>query len=108
MNHATPADAYLGRDKHILEKRNLMKQKTIKKIINAKQDKLEKIEKIGPKKAKEIKRILEEELKIGVENCGAETGVGILMNPQTGEIVALANFPTFDPAKYLDSNSSKS
>lgn len=46
-------------------------------------------------------RILEEELKIGVENCGAETGVGILMNPQTGEIVALANFPTFDPAKYF-------
>lgn len=34
MNHATPADAYFGRDKHILEKRKLMKQKTIKKEEN--------------------------------------------------------------------------
>jgi Fanconi anemia group M protein len=39
----------------------LKKFKTIKKIINAKQEKLEKVEKIGPKKAAEIKRVTESE-----------------------------------------------
>jgi len=39
----------------------LKKFKTIKKIINAKQEKLEKVEKIGPKKAAEIKKVTESE-----------------------------------------------
>ena len=39
----------------------LEKFKTIKKIINAKQEKLEKVEKIGPKKAAEIKKVTESE-----------------------------------------------
>jgi len=43
-----------------LAKSLLTKFKTVKKIINAKDTKLQKIEQLGPKKAKEIKRILEE------------------------------------------------
>jgi ERCC4-related helicase len=43
-----------------LAKALLNKFKTIKKLINANPKRLEKIEKIGPKKAKEIQRILEE------------------------------------------------
>ncbi len=39
----------------------LKKFRTIKKIINAKQEKLEKVEKIGPKKAAEIKKVTESE-----------------------------------------------
>jgi len=43
-----------------LAKSLLSKFKTVHKIINAKEDKLQKIEKIGPKKAKEINRITKE------------------------------------------------
>ena len=34
--------------------------KTVKKVVNAKPEKLQKVEKLGPKKAKEINRILHE------------------------------------------------
>jgi len=44
-----------------LAKNLLNNFKTIKKIVNAKEDKLQKVDKLGPKKAKEIKRVLEEE-----------------------------------------------
>jgi cell division protein FtsI (penicillin-binding protein 3) len=46
-------------------------------------------------------KILEQELKKGVDDCGAASGIGILMNPNTGEIIALANYPTFNPSKYF-------
>jgi penicillin-binding protein 2 len=29
-------------------------------------------------------------------------GAVVMMNPQTGEILALASFPTFDPNKFID------
>ncbi|MBI4447819.1 DEAD/DEAH box helicase [Candidatus Woesearchaeota archaeon] len=38
----------------------LRKFKTIKKVVNAEKDELQEVEKVGPKKAEEIKRILEE------------------------------------------------
>lgn len=44
-----------------------------------------------------IQAILEDELKSGVEKHRANYGVGIIMNPKTGAIKALANYPTFDP-----------
>jgi Fanconi anemia group M protein len=43
-----------------LAKSLLKKFKTVKKIVNATQEKLEKVDKIGPKKAEKIKRVLEE------------------------------------------------
>lgn len=43
-----------------LAKNLLAKFKNVKKIINAKEEKLQKVDKIGPKKAKEIKKVLEE------------------------------------------------
>ncbi len=45
-----------------------------------------------------IQEKLEEQLKARVEFHNAECGVGVVMNPKTGEILALANYPTFDPA----------
>lgn len=45
-------------------------------------------------------KILEEELASGLEKFGGESAVGIIMNPNTGEILALANAPDFDPANY--------
>ncbi len=41
--------------------------------------------------------IAERELRIGVEENAAAGGTAIVMRPQTGEILALANWPTFNP-----------
>lgn len=40
--------------------------------------------------------ILEEELARGVADAGARWGTAIAMNPVTGEIMAMANVPTYD------------
>ncbi len=50
----------------------------------------------------EIQQILEEELKYAVDQSKASYGVGIIMNPNTGEILALANIPTFNPSRYSE------
>lgn len=47
-----------------------------------------------------IQHIVERELKAGVEENGAEGGSAILMDPNTGEILAMANWPTFNPNDY--------
>ena len=45
----------------VLAKPLLKKFKTIKKIVNAKTEALQKVEKIGPKKAADIKEVMERE-----------------------------------------------
>ncbi len=42
--------------------------------------------------------IVEEELAGGVERTKAERGLAIMMDPVTGEVLALANFPSLNPA----------
>lgn len=42
----------------------------------------------------------EQALAQGVKNANAKSGMAIVMNPQTGEILAMANYPTFDPNRY--------
>jgi len=49
---------------------------------------------------KTYQRILEEELSTGLQKYNGQSAVGIIMNPNTGEILALANSPDFDPANY--------
>lgn len=44
-----------------------------------------------------IQAILEDELKAGVEKHHAIYGTGIILDPKTGAIKALANYPTYDP-----------
>jgi len=41
--------------------------------------------------------IVEEELKKGVERYKADAGLAVMLNPKTGEILALANFPSLNP-----------
>lgn len=48
--------------------------------------------------SKTYQGILEEELRNGLSDFKAETAVGIIMNPNTGEILAMSNLPDFDPA----------
>lgn len=44
-----------------------------------------------------IQAILEDELKKGVDKNLADYGTGIIIDPKTGAIKAIANYPTYDP-----------
>jgi len=46
-----------------------------------------------------IQSIVEDELKKVVEKFQAKGAVGIVMDPRSGEVLALANWPGFDPAQ---------
>jgi len=49
-----------------------------------------------------IQHKLEQELEMALVNSKAERGMGIVMEPRTGAILALACFPTFDPNRFND------
>ncbi len=44
----------------------------------------------------------EQALAEGVKRSGAKSGMVIVLDPKTGEILALANYPTFDPNRYTE------
>jgi cell division protein FtsI (penicillin-binding protein 3) len=44
-----------------------------------------------------LQHIAERELRAGVEEHNAKGGTVVVMDPYTGEILALANYPTFNP-----------
>lgn len=47
-----------------------------------------------------IQNYAEQALKTGVETAKATEGSVLIMNPRTGEIMAMANYPSFSPAEY--------
>ncbi len=47
-----------------------------------------------------IQAIAEEEIEKAVKRAGAKRGWAVMMDPYTGEIIALAQFPGFNPSKY--------
>jgi cell division protein FtsI (penicillin-binding protein 3) len=47
-----------------------------------------------------LQYIAERELRAGVEENRASSGTALIMDPNTGEILALANYPTFNPNVY--------
>lgn len=49
-----------------------------------------------------IQYVTERELETAVTQSGALSGSAIVMDPLTGEILALANYPTFDPNAYAE------
>jgi cell division protein FtsI (penicillin-binding protein 3) len=49
-----------------------------------------------------LQAILETELAKGVQAANAKGGWAAMMDPYTGEILALAQVPNFNPAKYAD------
>jgi cell division protein FtsI (penicillin-binding protein 3) len=51
-----------------------------------------------------LQHIAERELHAGVVENHAAGGTAIIMNPHTGEILAMANEPTFNPNAYRDSD----
>jgi len=53
---------------------------------------------------KRIQTVVEEGLQKGIEKYGAAKGSVIVMDPTTGEILAMASLPSFDPLKYSEYN----
>jgi cell division protein FtsI (penicillin-binding protein 3) len=47
-----------------------------------------------------IEQIVEQELAAGVQRADAASGTAVFMDPNTGEILAMANYPSFDPSEY--------
>lgn len=46
---------------------------------------------------RDIQEIVEKALKEGVEEFRAKSGSAVIVDPQTGEVLAMASYPTFDP-----------
>ncbi|MCA1625874.1 MAG: hypothetical protein LC778_19170 [Acidobacteria bacterium] len=46
---------------------------------------------------------VEEALASGVKAAHAKSGMAIVLDPKTGEVLAMANYPTFDPNKFSES-----
>ena len=51
---------------------------------------------------KTYQAILEEELRKGLSEYGGTAAIGIIMDPNTGEILSLANMNDYDPNKYWE------
>jgi len=47
-----------------------------------------------------IQFLVESKLKDGVDHFGAESGMVAVMDPKTGNILAMASYPTFDPRTF--------
>lgn len=47
-----------------------------------------------------LEQIVEDELSAGVEAAKGTAGTAVFMNPNTGEILAIANYPSFDPSQH--------
>ena len=52
---------------------------------------------------KNIQYLVERELKKSVQACSAKGGMAVVMNPKTGEILAMAVQPSFDPNHFSSS-----
>lgn len=48
----------------------------------------------------DVQKVIERELAQAMEKYEADQAIGIAMDPNTGEILGLASFPTYDPANY--------
>lgn len=49
-----------------------------------------------------VQSYVEQALKDGLDKVHAKHGSVVVMDPKTGAVMAMANLPTFDPAKYYD------
>ena len=49
-----------------------------------------------------LQSIAFEELKNAIDQAGAESGSVVIINPQSAEILALSNYPSFDPSNRRD------
>lgn len=51
----------------------------------------------------EFQKLVERELSVGIaESCKADNGMAVFLNPSTGEVLAMACYPAFDPNNPAD------
>lgn len=53
---------------------------------------------------RELQHIAERELEAGVREFGAAGGSVVVLEPRTGDVLALANWPTFNPNRFQDAD----
>jgi cell division protein FtsI (penicillin-binding protein 3) len=51
-----------------------------------------------------LQYVAERELRAGVALAGAASGSAVVMDPRTGEVLALANYPTFNPNTFREAD----
>lgn len=51
---------------------------------------------------RDVQYIVEEELTAAIAESAAASGTILVMNPRTGDILAMANWPTYDPNAYFN------
>jgi cell division protein FtsI (penicillin-binding protein 3) len=51
---------------------------------------------------RDLQYLAERELAWGVEEFGAQGGTVVILEPRTGDVLALANWPTFNPNRFSD------
>jgi cell division protein FtsI/penicillin-binding protein 2 len=51
---------------------------------------------------KNIQTVLDEELENGVKNAKAQSGMAIVMDPFSGAVLAMANYPGFNPNRHTE------
>lgn len=49
-----------------------------------------------------VQKIIEQKIEDGVKTFGAEAGTIVVMDPKTGAVVGMANYPNYDPNKYWE------
>ena len=52
-----------------------------------------------------VQAYVEEALKKGLKDARATKGSALVLDPQTGRVMAMATMPTYDPARYFDVSS---
>ncbi len=55
----------------------------------------------------QLQYIAEREVRAGVQAARAEAGTAVIMDPHTGEILAMASWPTFNPNEYSTASDSE-
>lgn len=51
---------------------------------------------------RDVQFLVEQELFNAINSTGAKSGSIIVMNPRNGEVLAMANYPSFDPNNFYD------
>ncbi len=53
---------------------------------------------------RDIQFLIQKHLEEGVQLYGAKSGDVLLMEPQTGKVIAMASYPTYDPGQYAQAD----